>query len=147
MSVANNINVLCWEQHLVSAPAFLGHFSSDKSHQHRGCRFTQSHTHLLKAQRWILRQRWRINHIHINTIPLSSLNAACRVVCCLFTLETCSVLLLSQLSPVQVSSTLQTIHSGSQEDHNAARHQFRGHPTLQGKNKKMWIHTVCLLSV
>lgn len=53
----------------------------------------------------------------------------------LFTLQTCSVLLLPQLPPLQVTGTLQTVHSGSQEDNYAARHQLGSHPTLQGKKQ------------
>lgn len=53
----------------------------------------------------------------------------------LFALQTRSVLLLPQLPPVQVSGTLQTVHSGSQEDDDTARHQLRGHPTHDSVGK------------
>lgn len=49
----------------------------------------------------------------------------------LFILQTCSVLHLPQLPPVQVPRALQAVHPGSQEDDDAAGHQPGGHPALR----------------
>lgn len=48
----------------------------------------------------------------------------------LLALQAGSVLLLPELPPVQVAGTLQTVHPGSEEDDDAARHKLGGHPTL-----------------
>lgn len=48
----------------------------------------------------------------------------------LVALQVCSILLLPQLPPVQVSGTLNAVHCGSQEDHDTDWHQLGGHPTL-----------------
>ena len=102
-----------------------------------------TYAHLLKAQRGNFRQPPpRINYTDTILLFLPSILSQVRTerlpagssAVFLFTFQTRSVLLLPQPPPVQVSSTLETIHSGSKDDDEADRHQLRGQPTLQGKN-------------
>lgn len=62
----------------------------------------------------------------------------------LFRLQTRTVPLLTQPPPLQVTSALQTVHSGAQEDDDAAWHQLGGHPTLVRGKKE--VKPVCKLS-
>lgn len=153
MSVTKSINVLCQEQHFItfSAHAFFDYFSPDKITSGHSCYF-QLVTHALmhtftegttvKSQTTLEEQL----HRYKQTLPFPQMLHRVRTerlpedssAVLLFCLQTISILLLSQLPPAQVSGTLQTVHSGSEEVDEVAWHQLGGQPTLWGKTHSKW---------
>ena len=153
MSVTKSINVLCQEQHFItfSAHAFFDYFSPDKITSGHSCYF-QPVTHALmhtftegttvKSQTTLEEQL----HRYKQTLPFPQMLHRVRTerlpedssAVLLFCLQTISILLLSQLPPAQVSGTLQTVHSGSEEVDEVAWHQLGGQPTLWGKTHSKW---------
>lgn len=131
----------------------IHHLTPDKHIRAVCSSHTRQCAHLLKAHRRDLRQPLKTSRTHTNT-HFSFPEWLCRVRTglngsngprFLFRLQTRTVPLLTQPPPLQVTSALQTVHSGAQEDDDAAWHQLGGHPTLvRGKKRK--VKPVCKLS-